>query len=139
MRIILTPFLDRRFPRYLLASVGALTVDIAIFMALLGAGLGAVPAAATGYALGILTHWFLSSRAVFIDSVAANGRRRSWQKALFVTSALLGLAITTSIVAVGEAIGVDPRLAKLVAVGASFVATWLMRRHIVFRAATVPG
>ena len=58
------------------------------------------------------------------------------QFALFVGSALVGLAITALIVAGGEVLGRDPRAAKLIAVGLSFLATFALRRAIVFRSKT---
>ncbi|WP_041686066.1 GtrA family protein [Erythrobacter litoralis] len=119
--------------RYLIASVGALAVDIGSFLALLSSGVPAVAASAIGYSLGILAHWLLSSRTVFTGRVAERGVERTKQKAMFVGSALAGLALTTAIVGVGEWVGIDPRLAKLVAVGASFSLTWLLRSKVVFR------
>ena len=127
---------DARLVRYILASVGALAVDVGVFLALLTAGLAAAPASAAGYSLGILAHWLMSSRAVFQDSVARRGRARTRQKALFVSSALIGLAITTLIVGIGDWLGGDPRLAKGLAILVSFTATWLLRSHVVFRAET---
>ena len=53
---------------------------------------------------------------------------------LFVGSALVGLAVTTAIVGTGSAFGFDPRIAKLAAIVFSFQTTYLLRRHIVFRA-----
>ena len=50
-------------------------------------------ASATGYSLGIVAHWLLSSRAVFQQGVAARGPQRTRQKAMFVGSALFGLAL----------------------------------------------
>lgn len=50
-----------------------------------------------------------------------------------MVSALIGLGVTTAIVAGGTLLGLDPRLAKLVAVGASFTVTWLLRDVVVFR------
>lgn len=125
---------DARLVRYGLASVAALAVDMGTFLALLATGLAAAPASALGYSIGIITHWLISSRAVFIGRVAIRGPERTRQKALFVGSALVGLALTTTIVGAGELAGLDPRLAKLVAIGASFAATWLLRSRIVFRA-----
>ena len=122
--------------RYLFASVGALAVDMGSFLALLALGTAAAPASAAGYALGIVAHWLASSRTVFVDGVAERGAERTRQKALFVGSALVGLALTTAIVATGTSLGFDPRLAKLVAIVFSFAATWLLRSRIVFRAAT---
>jgi len=124
---------DVRLVRYMAASVGALAVDMGSFLALLALGVWSAPAAAAGYSLGILAHWLLSSRAVFSDTVAPRGTLRTRQKALFVVSALLGLALTTGIVGLGDLAGLDPRLAKGVAIVASFTLTWLLRSRIVFR------
>ncbi len=123
------------FLRYLAASALALGVDMGAFLALLTLGLPAAAAAAVGYGLGIAAHWLASSRAVFTAGVAEHGPERSRQKALFVGSALAGLALTTAIVGIGTGFGLDPRLAKLAAIGASFTLTWLLRERVVFRAA----
>lgn len=120
--------------RYLLASVLALGVDMGTFLALLHFGTAAMLAATVGYSLGIVAHWLLSSRAVFTEGVAERGPERTRQKAMFVMSALLGLALTSLIVGSATHIGVDPRLAKLVAIGASFTLTWLLRKAVIFRA-----
>lgn len=120
--------------RYLLASVLALGVDMGAFLALLHLGTAAMLAATIGYSLGIVAHWLLSSRAVFTEGVASRGPERTRQKAMFVMSALLGLALTTLIVGAASRVGVDPRLAKLVAIGASFTLTWLLRKAVIFRA-----
>ncbi len=124
---------DIRLARYLAASIGALAVDLGAFLGLMAAGMAAGPAAAMGYVLGIAAHWLLSSRAVFSDTVAARGRERSVQKALFVISALAGLALTTAIVTLGARAGFDPRLAKLAAIAASFALTYVLRSRVVFR------
>lgn len=125
---------DVKFLRYLLASACALAVDLACFLLLLSFGIAAAAASATGYSLGIVTHWLLSSRKVFSETVAPGGNARRLQKAGFVGTALLGLALTTLIVGAGDAAGIDPRLAKLVAIGVSFTTAWLVRSRIVFRA-----
>lgn len=123
--------------RYLGASVIALGCDFASFLALLELRASPGLAAATGYGIGIAVHWLVSSRKVFTASVAAPGAARNRQKALFVISALIGLALTSTIVAGGSALGFDPRLAKLAAVAVSFSVTWLLRDTIVFRKATL--
>jgi putative flippase GtrA len=133
MFALLTRLADIRALRYLLASVGALAVDIGVFLAVLGTAMVPALASAIGYCAGILAHWLLSSRTVFHHTVAAGGMARTRQKALFVVSALAGLALTTLIVGLGDSLGLDPRLAKLVAVGASFILTYLLRARIVFR------
>jgi putative flippase GtrA len=118
--------------RYLIASALALGVDMGTFLVLLGLGIWPAPAAAGGYALGIVAHWLISSRKVFADGVAARGPQRTRQKAMFVVSALIGLALTTIIVGSATLAGIDPRLAKLAAIATSFATTWLLRTRIVF-------
>jgi len=121
-----------RLLRYLVASGGALAVDVGCFLALLALGMWPAAASATGYMLGVIAHWLMSSRAVFTGDVAERGVARTRQKALFVVSALAGLVVTTAIVWSGDAIGMDPRLAKLVAIAVSFALTWLVRSRFVF-------
>ncbi|MDE1468235.1 GtrA family protein [Aurantiacibacter sp. D1-12] len=133
MVAVLQRLTDWRFVRYLLASVGALAVDVGTFLALLSMGMWAAGASAFGYSLGIVAHWLMSSRAVFTGNVAERGAARTRQKALFVISALIGLALTTAIVWAGDTSGIDPRIAKLVAIFVSFFATWLLRSRVVFR------
>lgn len=134
MADFVTRLRDLRFLRYLLASAGALAVDMGSFLALLALGAWPTAASAASYSLGILAHWLLSSRTVFADTVAGRGPRRNRQKALFVVSALAGLALTTAVVGLGDLIGIDPRLAKLAAIAASFLLTWGLRVRVVFRA-----
>lgn len=119
--------------RYILASVGALAVDMGTFLALLTAGVPPVAASAMGYAIGIMVHWILSSRKVFAEQVAEGGAARTKQKAMFVVSALIGLGVTTLIVGGASAAGLDPRAAKLCAIVVSFAVTWLLRKRVVFR------
>jgi putative flippase GtrA len=133
MPAVLMRMIDTRLLRYLLASVGALAVDMGSFLILLSLGMWAAGASAIGYCLGIVAHWLMSSRAVFVGNVAQRGAARTKQKALFVVSALVGLGLTTAIVWAGDSSGFDPRLAKLVAIAVSFTATWLLRSRVVFR------
>lgn len=124
---------DLRLVRYGLASVGALAVDLGSFLALLALGTPAAASSALAYALGILAHWLLSSRAVFVDTVAERGPARTRQKALFVGSAMIGLALTAGIVGLADLSGIDPRLGKLAAIAVSFAVTWMLRNKVVFR------
>ena len=132
MRALIRNVAGVRVLRYLLASLFSLGIDIGCFLVLLRIGTAPMPASAAGYALGIVAHWWVSSRAVFADSVADAGPERTRQKALFVASALAGLAMTTLVVGAGAALGLDPRLAKLAAIALSFALTWLLRRQVVF-------
>lgn len=90
-------------------------------------------AAALGYAIGTLVHWLISSRFVFPDRLSEPGLKRSGQQAMFIASALLGLGLTTLIVSSADAAGLDPRIAKLFAMGLSFLTVWLVRLTWVFR------
>lgn len=117
--------------RYIAVSGGALGVDLAIYFAALSVGMAAALAAAIGYLTGVAVHWILSSRLVF-DDFAQRGRARTMQKALFLTSAFIGLGLTVVIVAIATRYGLDARLAKLVAVLVSFQTTYILRRTIVF-------
>lgn len=132
MLAMINYFRRQTYFRYIVASAGALSVDMGLFLMALQLGVAAGSAAIAGYCAGILAHWLLSSRKVFADMARTHGVARRRQKALFVGSALIGLAITYAIVHGGAVAGIDPRIAKLVAIVISFQTTWLMRRFWVF-------
>jgi len=121
------------FLRYFASSAAALVVDTSSFFALVAVGVPAAAAAALGYAIGIVAHWLIVSRAVFAGDLAERGSARTRQKMLFVISAFAGLALTTAIVSIGAAVGASLVLTKAVAVAVSFVVNWLIRRWVVFR------
>lgn len=123
---------QRTYARYALASIVALSTDIGMFLVFLGLHIPAVLGSMLSYTLGIIVHWLMSSRLVFQDSVAIISRDRTRQKTLFFVSALIGMAITSAIIAYATLRGLDPRMAKLCAVFVSFQTTYLLRRSIVF-------
>lgn len=120
------------YSRYLAASIVALALDLGLFMLLRAAGLPIVAVSALSYAAGIAAHWLLSSRLVFAAELHAAGAPRRRQQLLFILSALVGLSITVAIVGTASLL-IDPRLAKLIAVGVSFQVTWWLRSCVVFR------
>ena len=124
--------LDQVYFRYVGASAVSLGVDFAIFMAALSVGVPPAAAAACGYIVGIVCHWLISSRMVFVGHVAEDAASRRQQQALFVVSALVGLGITTGIVGIGSRYGLDPRIAKGIAIVVSFQATYVIRKKVVF-------
>jgi putative flippase GtrA len=124
--------LDQLYTRYVGASVAALGVDFAIFMFAMSVGMSPALAAACGYMAGIVCHWMISTRLVFIGQVAHDAAGRRQQQALFFLSALVGLGITTGIVGIGSRYGLDPRLAKGLAIVVSFQATYVLRKKVVF-------
>ncbi len=123
-----------RLARYLVASATGTAVDLTSLSLLYAAGLAAGGAAAIGYALGTLAHWLVSSRFVFPDRLAEAGLRRGAQQVLFIASAILGIGMTSLIVSWGVAGGIHILAAKAIAMIASFVAVFLVRLTIVFRA-----
>ena len=120
------------FARYLSSSVVALCADAGCFLIALQLGMSPARAAALGFCLGIAVNWVVSSRVMFADCVAQAGAERRRQQLLFALSALVGLGLTTGIVGGAAALAINPRLAKLVAVGVSFVTTSGMRHLLVF-------
>ena len=124
--------LDQVYLRYVGASAASLGVDFALFMAAMAVGVPPALAAAFGYIVGIACHWLLSSKLVFIGQVALDSSGRRQQQALFVLSALVGLGITTGIVGLGSRYGLDPRIAKGIAIVVSFQATYVIRKKVVF-------
>lgn len=124
--------LTQLYKRYVGASVLSLGIDFVVFIAALSLGAPPAIAAATGYVAGIVCHWAISSRFVFAAQIAASASGRHQQQGLFVLSALVGLGITTGIVGIGSRFGLDPRLAKGVAIVVSFQATYILRKKVVF-------
>jgi len=126
------------FLRYVAVSIGALAADMTVFLLLLEIGMPAMAASAVGYSIGIFAHWILSSRKVFHDRVSEKGTiARTQQKAMFLASALMGLVLTMIVVGAGTALGIDARIAKVVAIGTSFMLTYLLRNVVIFRQASV--
>ena len=126
------------FLRYVAVSIGALATDMIVFLLLLETGMPGTAASAVGYSVGIFAHWILSSRKVFNDRVSEKGTAaRMQQKAMFLASALIGLALTIIVVGAGTTLGIDARVAKVVAIATSFVLTYLLRNVVIFRQASV--
>ncbi|KTE45702.1 hypothetical protein ATE62_01875 [Sphingopyxis sp. HIX] len=122
------------FLRYVGASAIALTGDMALFKLFLAAGWASPAAAAASYGAGIVIHWLISSRLVFVEGARTAGLDRVRQKGLFLGSAFVGLGLTVAIVWAGDRAGMDLILAKLAAIGVSFVATYVLRKTLVFAA-----
>jgi putative flippase GtrA len=115
-----------------LASAVSLCADMALFMGFLALHVPPVSASALGYGCGVLIHWRISSRVVFVATAAPGGPARTRQKGLFLASALIGLALTTAIVALAPSLGLQPLGAKLIAIVASFQITYMLRKSVVF-------
>ncbi len=117
--------------RYLASSVLALACDTAIYLALGIAGMVPALAAAAGYLAGLALHYMLSIHFVFDVEATGKGHRRLVLE--FALSGMGGLGLTMLIIAVATGpLGLALLPAKVLAVGASFVAVFLVRRGLVF-------
>lgn len=132
MERLLGPLLDTSYPRYLLASAASLGADLFVFITGIYVGMPPLSAAVIGYSCGLALHWMLSSRFVFLGAARSSGPEKLRQQCLFIASALAGLGITTGIIGCGLRYGLDPRIAKLIALCVSFQATYLIRSKVVF-------
>lgn len=132
-RTVPTVRIPAQFLRYAGVSVAALALDTGAFLAL--CKLGVVPAAAggIGYLAGLVLHYVLSIRHVFDAEASGKPHRRLFTE--FAASGLAGLALTSIVIALATGgLGLSPLPAKLIAVGLSFVAVYLMRQALVFAA-----
>lgn len=117
--------------RYSGVSVIALTIDFGVYVALVRFAVNVPVAGVVGYAVGMLTHYLLSSAFVFdIARSQKTARRRLVE---FAASGLLGLMLTAAVIAsLTDYFAASPISAKAVAVVVSFLAVFLVRRWIVF-------
>ncbi len=118
--------------RYLAASVIALVADVAVFSLLRMVDIYVGFAGVAGYCVGIVVHWSISSKFVFVGR-AKEGEGTYLQQALFAGSALLGLAITFITISLLSHLGFTAFYAKSTAVGLSFFAVFITREFGVFK------
>jgi putative flippase GtrA len=117
--------------RYGVVSGFALALDVAVF--LLANRLLGMPTVAgvIGYACGILLHYHLSFRYVFPPPIAEKSAQRRFGE--FLASGLIGLGVTAAVIALATSVfGLGPLSAKLIAMAASFLGVFAIRRTIVF-------
>lgn len=120
-----------QFSRYTVASVAALTIDFAIYLSFIAGGTKASVAGAIGYLGGLVLHYALSTWFVFETAGSTKSPTRRFIE--FILSGLVGLTLTAGIISLAtELLAFDPLSAKVVAVGVSFVAVFLLRRSVVF-------
>lgn len=121
-----------QFSRYVVVSVLALGLDFTVFLALAhGGGLKASLAGVVGYAMGLALHFVLSTRYVFERRGLEKSQRRLIAE--FAATGLVGVGLTWAILAVAvDMAGLYPIVGKILAVGFSFVAVYLLRRSVVF-------
>lgn len=117
--------------RYTLVSAVALGIDMALYLALTGLGMRPASAGILGYLVGGVAHYALSVFLVF--DVANHAKTTSRRLAEFFVSGLVGLAITWCVIAAStEILHLPAIIGKVLAVAASFMTVFLIRRGIVF-------
>lgn len=116
--------------RYLLTGGAAAIVDAGLFWLLTANDMPTPPAALFSFLIATLVNYGLSSRYVFASAPSL----RSYAK--FLAGAGLGLVLNVSITSVLSArLGVAPPLAKIIAIGITFVFNFLVNAFFVFHKA----
>ena len=87
-------------------------------------------AAALGYTAGLVAHYVLSVRYVFAFRRMLSQRRR--EALIYALTGLIGVLLSAGIVRVGELIGQSLAVSKLAAIGASFIAVFMIRKITLF-------
>ena len=113
-------------------SVVALACDVGVLAGLVHVGADNVAAAAAGYCTGLVVHYLIATRFVFRHRRYRDAR--IIESALYGVTGLAGLVLSTAIVWVGDALGLHLAVSKAVAVVASFVAIYVLRRWLLFTA-----
>jgi putative flippase GtrA len=121
------------FSRYFVASVLALGVDVAtLYLLMLAFAIGPDVAAAGGYLVGVVVHYWASRRFVF--SAGWLDHTRLAEFGAFLATGIGGLLLTFGIVHLLAArLGFPVLAAKGAAVAVSFVVVYLVRASLVFR------
>lgn len=123
---------DPSLRRYPLASAAALAFDGAAFLSLLAIGVDPVLSTLAAYGSGVAVHWMVSTRYVFRQSARLTGAARRLAKLLFMLTAVIGLAVSAAVVSWAISLGAGPVTAKVIAVVASYIVTYVSRRQFVF-------
>ena len=120
------------FARYLLASICALSSDMALFLMLDHMGAPPLVSAFGGYTGGLLVHWTISIHYVFDINTEYRSGPTHAQRVAFIASALLGLVLTLGIVGGLGIIGIAPTTAKLLSIPISFLTVYAIRKYGIF-------
>ena len=113
---------------YGLTAGTAAVVDAGGFETLVRSGLDVALAGTVSFCVAAIVNYHLTGRFVF-------GRKRSLRGfALFISAALVGLAVNVGITTLGfYGLGMQPLHAKLTGIGGAFFVNFALNLHVVFR------
>lgn len=118
------------FFRYVLASLVALTVDMALLLALARVSHYLV-AASVGFVAGVAVNYRLATGFVFLRRRFA--ARRGWEGSLFLLVGVIGLALNDlAIYLAVESLALELAPAKLAAAGLTFLFNFAARKALIF-------
>lgn len=116
---------------YFMVGGCAAVVDLSIFHFASGRGISTLVAAVASFLVAALVNYAMSSLIVFQTRFSLG------KAASFLAGASAGLVINSGLtVALAELGGMDPTLAKAMAIGATFVLNFSINTFIVFRSST---
>ena len=116
---------------YALVSIVALTLDVLIlYTTTYRLGIPSYLAAVFGYSFGLVVHYRLSVRYVFTHRRMA--QRPLDEAMLYVLTGIIGCAISSGIVYLGNLLEQTLFLSKLLAVIVSSVAIFVVRKMLLF-------
>ena len=113
---------------YFVVGGCAAVVDLTVFHVASGRGVSTPVAAVASFLVAALLNYAMSSLIVF------QARWSLGKAASFLAGASMGLIVNSGLtVALAELGGIDPTLAKAIAIGATFVLNFSINTFIVFR------
>jgi putative flippase GtrA len=123
--------LKKEFLLYTVVSAIAWLVDVAVlYFAAMSLGMPHYLSAAIGYTVGLLVHYLLSVRFVFVYRKMA-GQWRS-EALVYLLTGLLGVVLSAAIVHAGSLLGLPLIISKVIATVITFVAVFAVRKIVLF-------
>jgi putative flippase GtrA len=124
------------FSKYLVISLLCLTADYLTYWILSVYKIFSIPSSsALGYSLGLLISFFLFKKSIFSNGWLRN--RKLYEFILFLISGAIGILATYLSTRIYVMLyGENIHVAKLSAVGLSFITVFLFRKKVVFRIST---
>ncbi len=123
-------FASREFGAYILASLLALMIDLAILVSL-SRIVHYLVAATAGFCAGAAVNYFLSKRHIFAQRRL--GHREGFEAALFALVGVAGLALNNAVIfLLVELVGMPLAPSKLAAACATFLFNFQMRKRLLF-------